>query len=240
MRQFPAVSGQLIVWKDLYGIHPDPTRHDIFLYDVTAGETYNLSNGEGAIIPNQPAISNDLVVWTATVGTAESNIYGCRFNPSEPVYCDVKKLDLTGSNQMAPQVFGNLVVWQDYVSGGESDIFYCEFDGETFGSIQEVTIEPGQQIMPRISGTAIIGDLIAWEDQDIGEKDVIAYDIERDIRSRITSAEGLQTSPDISGDGIVWQDNRNGNWDIFYKRYSPGPDIDIDPKVQIHRLRMPE
>ncbi|MEN6514369.1 Ig-like domain-containing protein [Methanoculleus sp.] len=78
----------------------------------------------------------------------------------------------------------------------------------------------------------IDGNLIVWEDdrydeQERGVKDIFLATVE-DIRStpygysfgtRITYDPASQEKPSISGDYIVWQDNRHGNWDIYlYQR----------------------
>jgi len=43
--------------------------------------------------------------------------------------------------------------------------------------------------------------------------------------TRITN-HGTASNPDIYGDKIVWQDNRNGNWDIYI--------FDLSTKIEIH------
>ena len=35
------------------------------------------------------------------------------------------------------------------------------------------------------------------------------------LESQITTESASQENPDIWGDRIVWQDNRNGNWDVY-------------------------
>ena len=78
----------------------------------------------------------------------------------------------------------------------------------------------------------IDGNMIVWEDdrndeQERGVKDIFLASVS-DFRNapytlpvgtRITNDPASQEKPSISGDSIVWQDNRNGNWDIYlYQR----------------------
>ena len=83
----------------------------------------------------------------------------------------------------------------------------------------------------------IDGNLIVWEDdwydeQKKGVKDIFLASVE-DFRNappdqyghvgtRITDDPASQEKPSISGDYIVWQDNRRGNWDIYSYRRSTG------------------
>ena len=81
----------------------------------------------------------------------------------------------------------------------------------------------------------IDGDMIVWEDdrndeQKNGNKDIYFATID-DIRNtkdghsfgeQITDNPASQEKPSISGDHIVWQDNRNGNWDIYLYKRSTG------------------
>ena len=77
--------------------------------------------------------------------------------------------------------------------------------------------------------------MIVWEDNRNGNKDIYFGTVDK-FRAdsgrgtqhasytgeQITDNPASQEKPSISGDYIVWQDNRNGNWDIyFYKRSTP-------------------
>jgi len=81
----------------------------------------------------------------------------------------------------------------------------------------------------------IDGNMIVWEDdrndeQERGVKDIFLASVS-DFRNapytlpvgtRITNDPASQEKPSISGDSIVWQDNRNGNWDIYLYQRSKG------------------
>jgi beta propeller repeat protein len=44
--------------------------------------------------------------------------------------------------------------------------------------------------------------------------EIYGVDLQADETFRVTSSSGRQERPTISGFPVVWQDNRNGNWDI--------------------------
>ena len=93
----------------------------------------------------------------------------------------------------------------------------------------------------------IDGNLIVWEDDrydelERGVKDIFFATVEN-IRStsygysfgtRITDDPASQEKPSISGDYIVWQDNRHGDWEIYLYQRSTGEErrLTTDPGKQ--------
>ncbi len=63
----------------------------------------------------------------------------------------------------------------------------------------------------------IAGSRIVWEDsrKDKTDRDIWLYDLSTGEEHVVCSASGTQFDPKISGDRIVWSDNRNGNRDIY-------------------------
>jgi beta propeller repeat protein len=55
------------------------------------------------------------------------------------------------------------------------------------------------------------------------------------VETRITTHPSAQYRPAISGDRFVWQDNRNGNWDIYMFDLATGVEAQIttDPNQQL-------
>jgi len=60
-----------------------------------------------------------------------------------------------------------------------------------------------------------------------GDYDVWSYDIGSDAESLVAGGQGYQMSPEVYGDFVIWHDNRNGNWDLYGRQLSGGPDIPI-------------
>ncbi|NLB01546.1 MAG: hypothetical protein GX837_11440, partial [Methanomicrobiales archaeon] len=79
----------------------------------------------------------------------------------------------------------------------------------------------------------IDGNMIVWEDDRNGNKDIYFGTVDKFkadpylgnqyvsyTGEKITNNPASQEKPSISGDYIVWQDNRNGDWDIYLYRRS--------------------
>lgn len=95
-----------------------------------------------------------------------------------------------------------------------------------------VEAAPGEDLYSPLNGAQerpdIDGNLIVWEDNRNGNKDIYFGTVDK-FRAdsgrgtqhasytgeQITDNPASQEKPSISGDYIVWQDNRNGNWDIY-------------------------
>ncbi|ABN57143.1 MULTISPECIES: Ig-like domain-containing protein [Methanoculleus] len=83
----------------------------------------------------------------------------------------------------------------------------------------------------------IDGDMIVWEDDRNGNKDIYFGTVDEfrnkppltttRVGERITSDDASQEKPSISGDYIVWQDDRNGNWDIYLYQRSTGEETQL-------------
>lgn len=65
---------------------------------------------------------------------------------------------------------------------------------------------------------AMYGDNIVYEDKNSGgESDIMLYNIVTKVTTAITSDPDISSiNPDIYENLVVWQDNRNGNWDLFF------------------------
>jgi hypothetical protein len=97
------------------------------------------------------------------------------------------------------------------------------FDGNA------ITVAPGQQDMPAVCPDGKGGTIIAWEDNRSGNFDIYAQRLDGlgvpqwESNVVICSAQDDQVDPLILSDAhggaiVVWQDKRNGNWDIFAQR----------------------
>ena len=78
----------------------------------------------------------------------------------------------------------------------------------------------------------IDGDYVVYEDRrDGGVGNLYLYDIVTGTETKLTSDPAVMSvHADISGDRIVWQDNRNGNWDIYTYLISR-PDLGAYPLI---------
>jgi beta propeller repeat protein len=58
---------------------------------------------------------------------------------------------------------------------------------------------------------AVSGDIVVFD----RDNDIYSYDLSTGSGFRITNLVASQCRPDVSGDTVVWMDQRNGNWDIY-------------------------
>ena len=109
--------------------------------------------------------------------------------------------------QEYPDVDGGRVVWQD-LRYGPTDIFMTDIPG---GAATNVTASATWEIFPDLDG-----DRIVWKD---GYDGIGIHGI--DLISRevftVTTGHVEVSAPKLSGDVVVWADNRAGdaNWNIY-------------------------
>jgi beta propeller repeat protein len=80
---------------------------------------------------------------------------------------------------------------------------------------------------------AISGDVVVFDKNN----DIYGYDLSTDTEFRITDQAASQQFPDISGDTVVWMDQRNGNWDIY--GYDLGEDCEFPITTHIADQKWP-
>ena len=112
-----------------------------------------------------------------------------------------------------------LVVWEDHRAGNADIYGYDVTTAATFA----VCTNAAQQVAPRISGNWVV-----WQDKRSGNWVVygahidtatdtvgVAAPISPEPDSHPRQADPEQTEPDVSGDFVVWVDNRYGDKDIL-------------------------
>ncbi|NMC88518.1 MAG: hypothetical protein GYA64_02585, partial [Methanomicrobiales archaeon] len=104
-------------------------------------------------------------------------------------------------------------------------------------SAMAVETAPGEDLYCRFDKAQerpdIDGDIIVWEDGRNGNKDIYLGEVSKFradpglstlnpsyVGEQITDHSASQEKPSISGDYIVWQDDRSGDWDIYLYRRS--------------------
>ena len=114
-------------------------------------------------------------------------------------------------DQYDPSISGNLVVFTDDRSG-DQDVYYVDLT-----TLQEypVIVAPGDQELTSVSGSRI-----AYT--DYRSVDVVVYDIVTGVSTNVTgpdkTAAGFNSiDPAISGSLVAWEDDRNGDPEIYAK-----------------------
>ena len=125
-----------------------------------------------------------------------------------------------------PSVSGGRVLYQQKLNeaGADWDIFCA--DAGTFGT--PVVQAAGDQENPSLSGNLVVyqdnrhghyDDAGAWVD----DWDIYVKDLTTGIEQPVCTAPGDQVNPVLKGNKVVWQDNRNGDWDVYAAELQPVP-----------------
>lgn len=165
---------------------------------VTSDPSFNQEN---------PATDGHYVVWQ----TRRPN------NTSDVLWCDLLTGDrgavtfTSSSSEVNPSVDWPWVVYQ--VQPADNPSAAWQIEARNFLSGERFRVWPGvgDQFRPRVQGGRVV-----WEDhRDVGPGEVYFCDLETRETRRITHNSFGQNNPVIFGDLIAWQDNRNGQVDIY-------------------------
>jgi beta propeller repeat protein len=220
----PAISasnnGLLVVWQDSRpdGKNPD-TKYPWSIYGryLEQGKEFSVHVPPDANAMN-PNVDGNNVAWVHNRGW--SALVMTTLEDGQPG--EVKQLGSAGSK---PAIDGNLVVWASAKNRWEAgeghiswitDIRVFELDGP--GLSFDVTNSARQpEFSPAVSGSTIV-----WQEACAGRSGwssmFLRYrNIDRDAGGRRLTGIRDQKSenPAIDDSFVVWQDDRNGNWDIY-------------------------
>ncbi len=222
----PSITSNRIAWQQLCG-----TQQAIELYDLNTTMRQRITSLDNTTWREAPAISDRLVVWQQDRVFSSTlwdiGLYGLA-NTSE-------QLINLAEVQWHPHVSGTKIVWEHIPQGGRSQqqLFFCDYDLTQGGCSEQgpipFTFTKGRYpISPRISGNRIVwaerNTSVDWEivlcdlEKPAGES---GYCFNEATHQPITSNPAPQWSAAISGNRIVWVDERLGNPDIFMCVYDP-------------------
>ena len=188
-------------------------------------------------------------VWkTVTVKSPEEGtdgIYAQNLNSNGVIrwIANGTAINTAGVDQKNPQIVsdgagGAIITWED------SDIYAQKIHSN--GAIQwtangvVICAESDVQKIPQICSDGAGGAIITWQDNRDGNYDIYVQkinssgDIQWDANgTAICTKSGGQVSPQIVSDGvngsiITWQDNRDGDYDIYAQRINFSGEIQWD------------
>lgn len=204
-----AISGSLAVWQD--NRNGDWDIYGYYITNPGAGTFPIVDYPEDQV---SPALCDSFLAWVDyRGGEFSANIYLRNLNTGEE-----KQITTDEDGQQSdPAISGHLLVWTDLRNGNQDIYMYNIYTGEE----KPICTDPHEQRNPTISGRRIF-----WEDDRNGNWDIYMcypnWFPELDLEWPLTAwwerdmpNPPDQLNPKIVGDHLVFQDDRNGNWDIY-------------------------
>jgi len=194
-----------------------PTLPPIIVSTLPVGTEFPITTFEAH--QQNPAVSDGIVVWWD--GRNDPDPYGCAYNDDIYGYNINTQSEfpirVIPADQEYPAISGSTVVWQDWRHFGQYDIY-----GYYLGTQSEfsVSTDASNQLHPAISGRFVVwtDTRNGWFDSECScwrNTDIYGYNLDTQTEFPIVTASGDQEFPAISGNTVIWQDNRSGNWDIY-------------------------
>ncbi len=189
----------------------------IYLYDRVTQETVNLTEGLGVYGAANPNIEGQRVVFSAAAsGGPDIHVIDLNVDANghvlvgTPVVSHTAITDINPGaplNDDYPDVSGDWVVWRRGNSDGEYTVYGKDLStGQIL--LLSVGTAPGARL-PRVSGNSVV-----WVEEDGGYR-VMMYRFGEGGSELFRQQAELADEVAMSGDLLVWSDNRNGNFDLF-------------------------
>jgi hypothetical protein len=194
----------------------------------------------GAGFSSSPSIaafgSNVHIAWEdSRLGWWNNEIFYCRSTNDGVNWSIEEQLteDTTFSNTPSISVSGNNihVAWED-MRDGDYEIYHKKStdNGQTWSTDQRLTNDPGDSHYPSAaaSGSNVH---VTWQDNRDGNDEIYYkvsndYGMSWDPNIRLTDDQNISQNVSIAVSGqkvhVVWSDDRDGNWEIYYKRNPSG------------------
>ena len=227
--------------NNVYVVWQDDTNgnYDVyFAYSPDNGRNFesirNLSKNNGTSeLPQVTAEGNNVyVVWQDNTN-GNYDVYFAYSPDNGRNFESIRNLSKNNGTSELPQVTaeGNnvYVVWQDNTNGNY-DVYlaYSPDNGRNFESIRNLSKNNGTSELPQVTAEGN-NVYVVWQDNTNGNYDVyFAYspDNGRNFESirNLSKNNGTSELPQVTAEGnnvyVVWQDNTNGNYDVYFKSSS--------------------
>ena len=112
-------------------------------------------------------------------------------------------------NQGSPRISGDIVVWADNRNGNTDIYGYNLSDGSEF----PVCTNSSDQTNPDVDNAS---DTVVWQDDRNGNDDIYGYNLSAETEFIICNESHEQGAPSISGDTVIWMDDRDDIDNVSY------------------------
>ncbi len=210
----PAIAGDWVVWQGNAA-----GNWDIYAYNLTTLENVQITSHERDQV--NPAIAGNVVVWEDyRHGLAE--IYQYTLDPN-PALRQEKRITFNMEQQTEPTMVTNGIAWTDRRNGQQDIYFYDPVRGElriTYGAGDHSQVALGQ-------------DLLVYTDFEAGSNDPnLSYrSLSSGAGGRLTSDPNRQEEPAVGDRLVLWQDNRDGRYQIYAAPFETTP-VPVDVALQ--------
>jgi beta propeller repeat protein len=182
---------------------PGAASSDILLIDATTQVTTNIASGGTTVNFAHPAISDAWIVFERITTQYDIDLVD-RTTNSSPGF----QITFDAAAQRFPRVSGNVVVYEDYnANPSVASVFGCQIGsvGCTTFSVAAVGRQPD-----------IDGDYVVYVGKDgAGGDQIFLYTISTATTTQLTTAASSKSQPRVSGNRVVWGDQRSGDYDIY-------------------------
>jgi len=246
--------GAIIVWEDERGIDVDLYAQKVDANGAVQWTVNGIWICTETGLQDKPQIASDgaggaIITWQDDRGGSR-DIYAQRLDDSGTAQWIMNGISIctaTGMQNLPQIIFDGtgraIITWEDERSVGTLSDIYAQainVSGTVLWAVDGITIctESGNQYNPKIISDGLGGAIITWDDNRGVHRDIYAQRINARGEEQwvadgvaICTASTHQYVPQIISDGsggaiITWQDDRNGNQDIYAQR------IDVNGNIR--------